>query len=341
METRSFILCLLLLAGRPLLNAQDAWNKYMTNRTVSYPEALHFFREADRKYASAKLIEYGKSDNGKPIFLFVISPEKIFNRDSLRAKGYTVLFINNGIHPGEPDGTNACIRLTKFLLEGKEPMPPKVVLCIVPVYNVDGSYITSTHFRSGQNGPDTVGFRGNARNLDLNRDFIKCDSENAKTFTRMFRAWDPDVFVDTHVTDGADYQYVMTLIDSQKDKMHPLISGVMQKALLPALNHSMTAAGQPMSPYVNVWGESPENGMTGFLEGPRYASGYATLFNTFSFVTETHMLKPFPQRVECTYIFLKSMLDACSTYGPVLREARMQANESTARQQEVFPIQWS
>ena len=321
--------------------AQDPWNKYITNESVTYDEAIQFYKEMDARYPQAKLIDYGKTDNGKTIQLFVISPEKIFNRDSLRAKGYTILMINNGIHPGEPDGINACIRLSKFILDGSEKMPPKIAVCIVPVYNIDGALITSNFFRSGQNGPQTVGFRANSRNLDLNRDFIKCDSENARSFTAMYRAWDPDVFVDTHVTDGADYQYVMTLIDSQKDKLHPVISEVMLKVLLPYLNNSMTQLGDPMTPYVNVWGESPEDGMNGFLETPRFASGYSALFNAFPFVTETHMLKPFIQRVECTYKFLKVMMNACSTYGLVLQSARKQANEITAQQQSSFPLKWA
>ena len=341
MKTKSFLLLLtgLFLAGT--ISAQDAWNKYITGVSVTYDETIDFFKSMDKKYPQAKLLEIGHSDNGRPLHLFVISPEKIFNPDSLRAKGYTLLLVNNGIHPGEPDGINASIRLSKFLLDGSEKMPEKVALLIVPVYNIDGALNTGQYFRSGQNGPRTVGFRGNYRNLDLNRDFIKCDSENARSFNRMYSSWDPDVFVDTHVTDGADYQYVMTLIDSQKDKLHPAISKVMQRTILPYLYRAMNAIGQPMSPYVNVWGESPENGMDGFLESPRFASGYSALYNAFPFVTETHMLKPFPERVECTYQFLKLSLTACSIYGTTLRSARLAARDTIRTKQEYFPLHWT
>lgn len=340
MKQHLLLLLFALMVSFAPVYGQEIWDKYKNNESVSYGEAIQFYKAMAKKHSQAALLEYGKTDNGKPLHLFVISPEKIFDREKLRSAGYTVLLINNGIHPGEPDGINACIRLSKFILEGKEHLPSKVILAIVPVYNTEGAEIKSAYFRAGQNGPREVGFRGNYRNLDLNRDFIKCDSENAKSFTRLYQAWDPDVFIDTHVTDGADYQYVMTLIDSQKDKLHPAISKVMQTILLPALYEGMASIGQPMTPYVNVWGKSPEEGMEGFLEYPRFASGYSALFNAFPLVTETHMLKPFPLRVDVTYQFLKIAIDACHKHGPALLSARNEAKLLIAKQ-KMFPLAWT
>lgn len=342
MKIRIFYTVLLLITVGAIRHsvAQAAWEKYKTGVSVTYDDAIRFYEETAKKEPRARLFTIGESDNGRPLHLFVISPERVFDRDSLRKMGYTVLLINNGIHPGEPDGINACIKLTHDYFSGALALPEKVVLAIIPVYNIDGMLNTSTFFRSGQNGPREVGFRGNYRNLDLNRDFIKCDSENAKTFNSIYTAWDPDVFVDTHVTDGADYQHVMTLIDSQKDKLHPEISKVMQRTILPYLYIAMSNAGYPMSPYVNVWGEDPSKGMTGFLETPRFASGYSALYNAFPFVTETHMLKPFPQRVECTYQFLQLIAIACQLYGGTLQEARSKAMSVVAAGQTDFPLVW-
>lgn len=339
MKTRSLLFALLL--SLPVAAQQDKKGFISTDSSsVSYTDIIQQYEKLAKNFTQTKLIEYGKSDNGKPIHLFVISPDKIFDIDSLKKKGYTILLVNNGIHPGEPDGIKASLRISQELLNGTLIFPKKVVLCLIPIYNVDGALETSRFFRSGQNGPEVVGFRGNARHLDLNRDFIKCDSENAKTFTKIYSAWDPDVFIDTHVSDGADYQYVMTLIDSQKDKLHPIISAVMQKTVLPYLYEGMEKSGFPMTPYVNVWGESPENGMTGFLESPRFASGYSALYNAFPFVTETHMLKPFAQRIESTYQFLKIALRLCETHGTDIRDARKKANQVVANEQIMFPLQW-
>lgn len=306
-----------------------------------YADVMAHYRKLDREHREAKLFQYGLTDCGKPLELFVISPDAEFDPAVLRRKEHVIVLVNNGIHPGEPDGIVACMQWAEELLKGKKELPSKLVLCIIPVYNIDGLHITSPYFRSGQAGPDTVAFRGNARNLDLNRDFIKCDSENARSFTRLYQAWDPDVFVDTHVTDGADYQHVMTLIDSQRDKLSPDISRLMQDSVLPALYAGMDSAGMPMCPYVNVWGNSPEEGFNGFMEGPRYASGYSALFNAFPFVTETHMLKPYEQRIRATRVFLEILVETSSRLNSPIRDARAKARQKTALGQDVFPLRWT
>lgn len=319
---------------------QDPWNRFLQNETVTFDECSRFYADMASRYPrSAKLIDYGQSDGGKPISLFLISGNGVLTPEAVKDAKHTLLLINNGIHAGEPDGVNACIKLTHDILDGRLSIPRNLVIAIIPWYNPDGAVNTSCCFRAGQNGPSTVGFRANARNLDLNRDFIKCDSENAKVFSRIYSQWDPDVFIDTHVSNGADYQHVMTLIDSQRSKLHPEISKTMQYTLLPFLYKEMESKGQPMSPYVNVFSGSPDKGMQGFMESPRYASGYSALFNAFPFVTETHMLKPFPQRVEATCLFLQIMFEACGRFGATLRDARSKARQAVSAQTE-FPLTW-
>ena len=320
-------------------SCQNPTEKYKTNQTVSYKEAMDFYRSKTINNPKCKLVNYGSTDIGKPLELFVISNKQIFDRAKLAEQGAAVILINNGIHPGEPDGIDACIKLTEDILSGKIMLPDNIVLAIIPIYNIDGALNVGCCSRANQNGPIKGGFRGNARNLDLNRDFIKCDSENAKSFTKLYQAWDPDVFVDTHVSDGADYTYTMTLIDSQKDKLSPAISKVMTQNFLPALYDGMKKIGNEMCPYVNVFDGTPEQGMDAFLESPRFATGYAALFHAFPFVTETHMLKPFPKRVEATYDFLKVIIDQTNKFRKEIISARKNAKEE-AINASTFPIQW-
>lgn len=321
-------------------SGQNPVEKYKTNQTVSYKEAMDFYRSKAKSNPKCKIFNYGATDIGKPLELFVISNKKIFNREILNILGSTVILINNGIHPGEPDGVDACIKLTEDILTGKISLSDNVVLAIIPIYNIDGAHNIGCCSRANQNGPLLSGFRGNARNLDLNRDFIKCDSENAKRFTKLYQAWDPDVFVDTHVSDGADYTYTMTLIDSQKDKLSPAISKVMTQTFLPALYDGMKKIDKEMSPYVNVFEDTPEKGMEAFLESPRFATGYAALFHSFPFVTETHMLKPFPERVEATYDFLKVIIEKTNLFRNEIIQAREKA-KNEAIYASTFPIEWS
>jgi hypothetical protein len=314
-----------------------------TNRSATYDECIAFYRHIDKKYPQAKLLEYGLTDVGKPLHLLVISRDGDFNPESVHRKRRPVLLILNGIHPGEPDGIDASMMLTDTLLstqEGKR-MLGNTVLLIVPVYNVDGMLNRGCCSRTNQNGPEEYGFRGNARNLDLNRDFIKCDSENAKSFTRLFREWNPQVMVDTHVSDGADYPYTMTLILTQHNKIHPVMGNFLKHVFTPALFNSMKEKGDEMIPYVNTanYGDDPETGIYGFLETPRYSTGYAALFNTLGFVAESHMLKPFHQRVQSTYRLLCSLLENVKTFSSEIVDLKQKA-DSLCASMKTFELQW-
>nr|MBK9653890.1 hypothetical protein [Bacteroidota bacterium] len=180
-----------------------------------------------------------------------------------------------------------------------------VNLIIIPIYNVDGALNRNSYSRANQNGPKEYGFRGNAINLDLNRDFMKCDSRNTFFFHRVYHLFKPEIFVDTHISDGADYTYTMTLIATQHNKFHPVLAAYMDTVMLPFLYNGMDKKNNTMFPYVESVAEIPDSGIAGFLDIPRFSTGYTSLFNTISFVTETHMLKPYPAQVQATIDFCK------------------------------------
>lgn len=305
------------------------------NTTPTWQETIDAFRTLDSASAEAQLLEVGTTDVGKPLHLFVINSSGLFYPE-LFETNKTVVFINNAIHPGEPDGVNASLLLVEELIKKDSPLHSvldSIIVCIVPIYNVDGSLMRNSYTRANQDGPYEYGFRGNARNLDLNRDFIKCDSKNALSFNRLFTMMDPDVFIDTHVSNGADYPYVMTLISTQADKLGPMGS-YLRNTMEPALFSAMEKKGEPMCHYVNTMGRTPESGIVSFLETPRFASGYAALFNTLSFITETHMLKPFPKRVEATRVFLEELLLFASAHNSEIIRERKKADQQLLQQRE-------
>ena len=130
-----------------------------------------------------------------------------------------------GIHPGEPDGIDASMMLVRDIVLRKLRLPDNVVLAFIPVYNIGGCLNRSAFSRANQNGPKEYGFRGSAQNLDLNRDFTKCDSKEAKAFAAIFHLLDPDILIDNHVSDGADYQHTMTLLTTQYNKLGAGLGG--------------------------------------------------------------------------------------------------------------------
>ena len=287
----------------------------------------------------------GMTDAGFPLHLVVVSGDKDFNFESLRKKNKRIILINNGIHPGEPDGIDASMLLVRDLisLTGKSEngfrLPSNVVLAIIPVYNIGGCLNRSPNYRIDQNGPAEKGFRGNSQNLDLNRDFIKCDSKEAKAFAEIFHLVDPDVFVDNHVSDGADYQHVMTLLTSQHNKLGGIMGDYLEKEFDPVLYRLMKEKGFDMVPYVNSFGDTPENGWPEYWDSPRYSSGYATLWHTFAFVPETHMLKSYEQRVRSTYALMQCFIEFTSKNSEKIKQLREQTKQSVKSQTE-FPIAW-
>jgi murein tripeptide amidase MpaA len=316
--------------------------KYEQNQTVTWQEAIDMYGWLDRRYEEAVLLEAGETDAGKPLHLFVISADRLFDPHAIHAAGKSILFINNGIHPGEPCGVDASLKLAGELLSGKDPYADfleHTVVAIVPILNVGGALNRGSYFRANQNGPLEHGFRGNARNLDLNRDFIKLDSKNTRSMVRLLREWEPDVFVDTHTSDGADYPYVITLINSHQQRLEKVQSAFMDKTMLPFLYAAMERTPYEMIPYVWSIGQTPGDGIVGFMDYPRYTSGYASLFNTLSFTVETHMLKPFEDRVLSTWHLLREMLRFCSTYREEILEVKQEAmEEKTGR--DTFTLCW-
>ena len=185
------------------LQAQQIAFERDSNITATYDEVIAHYQALDRQYAACTLLTYGPTDSGKPLHLLVMAKDGQFDPQQVHQQQRPVILINNGIHPGEPEGIDASMMLARDLL-AQERLPENAILCIIPVYNIGGMLNRGTS-RANQNGPETYGFRGNARNYDLNRDFIKTDSRNSRSFQQLFNTWQPDAFMDTHTSNGADY----------------------------------------------------------------------------------------------------------------------------------------
>lgn len=305
----------------------------------TYAEMIRWWKEIDAAYPTIKMLEMGPTDAGFPLHLILVSTDKTFDIKAIKAKKKNIIFINNGIHPGEPDGIDASMLLVRDIVQGHYQLPSSIVLAFIPVYNIGGALNRSPFYRIDQNGPMEKGFRGNAQNLDLNRDFIKMDSKNAFSFAKIFHFLDPDIFIDNHVSNGADYQHVMTLLVSQHNKLGGAMGEFMHQTFEPALYPLMKTKGFDLIPYVNHFGEAVDKGWPEFYDSPRYGSGYGTLWNTFSFVPETHMLKPYKQRVAATKALMESFIEFTTKHGPEITRLR----EETLRQQQrqdSFPIAW-
>ncbi|MCC6411974.1 MAG: M14 family metallopeptidase [Saprospiraceae bacterium] len=313
------------------------------NQTMTYEEVIDAYEKLSLAYPKKVSFQaQGLTDSGEPMHVCVVSSDGVFEPAAIRKSGRQILFINNGIHPGEPDGIDATFMLIRDVLGSaeKSKLLRHLVLVVIPVYNVDGCINRSSFSRANQNGPEAYGFRGNARNFDLNRDFVKSDSRNAQTFHEVFRRWDPDVFIDNHCSNGADYQYTMTLISTHHDKLETPLGDFLFHTMLPALYDGMEERGWEMTPYVDGPEETPDAGIYSFSDDPRYSTGYAALWNTIGFMPETHMLKPYRDRVVSTVAFMETVLKFVDNHHVSLAKARAAAKKKT-REKETFVLDWA
>ncbi len=306
--------------------------------TATYLQVIDFYIQLAKEFPEINIQTIGDTDSGYPLHVATYNSDGNFNFKKI-GKDKTIILINNGIHPGESDGIDATMLLYRDLAIGTLDAPKNTVLVTIPVYNVGGALNRNSTTRANQNGPKSYGFRGNAQNYDLNRDFIKADTKNAKTFSEIFHLVNPDIFIDNHVSNGADYQYTLTHLFTQHNKLGGELGNYLHTEMMPSLEKSLVKEGWDITPYVNVFNQVPEIGFSQFIDHPRYSTGYTTLWNTLGMMVETHMLKPYKQRVEGTYQLMDKMIAISEIDGKKIKKLR--ANAMTRHTAWVhYPVKW-
>ncbi len=254
---------------------------------------------------------FGRSPQGRDLPLVIVDRDRAFDPARARAKGKLVVMIQACIHAGESDGKDAGLRFLKELcVERKHPgLLDRLVFVFLPVFNVDGHERFGPHNRINQNGPKEMGWRSTAAGLNLNRDYLKADAPEMRAWLKLHQAWLPDVFLDCHSTDGADYQYPLTIAREAGPGdtwfLEPRLGAWIRDSFLPGLRSGLEADGMPTTEYIvfRTW-HDPRSGLVIGPSGPRYSQGYQSAQNRMGILLETHMLKPYPVRVEATRLAL-------------------------------------
>jgi hypothetical protein len=337
---------ILLLALTCLTCQENNNNTFITHfekteglETPEYHDVINYYKELSNVYSEISVFEMGETDAGLPLHLVVYNTDGKTQLNSIKNSTKNRVLINNGIHPGESDGIDASMLLLRDIVQNDslKKQYQNTIISVIPVYNIGGSLNRNSHTRANQNGPTEYGFRGNTRNYDLNRDFVKQDTKNAAAFAEIFHTLDPDIFIDNHVSNGADYQYAITHLFTQHNKLGGALGDFIETEMRPGLEQSMLQKKIPITPYVNVWGGTPKQGWSQFYDSPRYSTGYTTLFNTFGMMVETHMLKPYKIRVEQTYELLISMLDFAEDRSEDIKTIRKNAIDEILKK-KTYPI---
>ena len=308
-------------------------------KTPTYKQVIEYYSQLAEHYQSVAIYKMGETDSGKPLHLVTFNPNRSFEYEFSGEKDQNILLINNGIHPGESDGIDASMMLIRDLAQNKIETPKNTIIAVIPVYNIGGALNRNSTSRTNQNGPEEYGFRGNARNYDLNRDFIKSDTKNARAFADIFRTIKPNLFIDNHVSNGADYQYTLTHLFTQHNKLGGELGDYLQSSFMPQLEDSQAQKKWDITPYVNLFNRTPETGFSQFLDNPRYSTGYTSLFNTLGMMVETHMLKPYDKRVQGTYELMKSFIAIADKDAAKIKQLT-KIDLTNYKEGSSYPISW-
>ena len=282
--------------------------------TPDYAETMAYLeRIAAAAPGQVRIENFGKTGEGRDLKIVIASKDGVFDPAAIHASGRAILLVQNAIHAGEMDGKDSCLALVRDIAITKKytALLDHVVFVFIPVYNLDGHERRSAYNRVNQNGPDVVGWRGNATNNNLNRDYMKADAPETRALLKMFHRWMPDFFVDDHVTDGADFQYDVTFYADATPDVAPGIARWLREEVTPELERQVNAAGHLAFPsLIDLRDETdPAKGLVAFGNPPRFSTGQMILENRPGLLVEIHMLKDYKTRVTGNYEILRALLE--------------------------------
>lgn len=309
-------------------------------------QTIEYLKNLSKASSRITFTAFGKSAQGRDLPLVILDKEGLKSPDGIRETGRIILLIQACIHPGEPEGKDAGMMLLRDMVVYHKytHLLDHVSVLFIPIFNVDGNERFGPYNRINQNGPEKMGWRVNAANLNLNRDYLKADTPEMQAWLRMFHDWKPDFFFDSHTTDGADYQYVLTYLIEIYGTMGNELTGWSKDVFIPQMEKHMADKNILVHPYVTF--RSWTNLRSGLIiqpASPILSHGYTAFLNRPGLLIETHMLKPYKQRVEATYecmLATLNILDHEYVQLKTLIELSDSFTSSRTFRQQPFPLRF-
>lgn len=329
------------------------YEKSGRTETPRYKETLDYCRRLDSASSLITFISFGKSAQGQDLPLLIMDKEGLSDPEKIHDSGRLLLLIQACIHPGECEGKDAGLMLFRDLMLNQQSSASSyplsglldhVSIIFIPIFNADGHERFGPYNRINQNGPKEMGWRVTANNLNLNRDFLKADTPEMQAWLKMFNNWMPDFFIDTHTTDGADYQYVLTYLMEIYGDMDQPLTDWSKEVLIPEMKKKMEQTGFPVFPYVDFrrW-HDPRSGLITEVAPPMLSQGYTALRNRPGLLIETHMLKPYQLRVNATYQCILACLETLNHENVNLRMLITKADQFVSGEEFLqlpFPLRF-
>lgn len=331
-------LCSMNTAPAQTPSIPDEWRteaeKTDYRETGRYDEAMAYCRRLAAASEFIHLETLGRSPEGRDVVALIVSLDKTFTPEAARATGKEIILVNACIHPGECEGKDAGLAFLRdqFVLGRYKTsgLFDHAILLFVPIHGVDGHERFGPYNRINQNGPAEMGWRTTAQNYNLNRDWLKADAPETRAMLGLYTRWLPDLLIDVHTTDGADYQYDLTYGLEGFANQHPAVAAWQREAFEGNIFPALTRGGHKLAPYIVLKDETDP--AAGFSEGaglPRFSTGYAALHNRAALLLETHMLKDYRTRVLGTEDIITQTLAYIGKTPGKLRQATEEADRET------------
>lgn len=342
----NILICLFLFSTVQAQN--DPWLTFYEQSgmkgTPRYSETIEFLQRLDRESNQLSTGSFGTTPQQRDLVYAVYDREGLTDPDVIRSKGRIILMVEACIHSGESEGKDAMLVLLRDLVirHQHEDLFKNVSLLFIPIFNVDGHERFGKYGRINQNGPSEMGWRTTAQNLNLNRDFLKADAPEMRAWLKLYNKWQPEFFIDTHTTDGADYQYVLTYGIETCGNMDQKLTDWQKNIYLPEVTRQMDSKQMPIFPYVYFrnW-HDPRSGLLSGVAGPMFSQGYTAMRNRPGLLIETHMLKAYQPRVESTKEMILATLSVLSKEYLHLQNLIKEADAFTASKEfrlQDFPL---
>ncbi len=318
-------------APRDLLTRSELSDYRETGR---YAEAVEFARKLEKRSPWVHVQKIGTTPQGRDMIMLVVSRDRAFTPAAAARTGKPVIFIQNGIHSGEIAGKDATFMLLRDIVITKRfaSWLDHVILLVLPVFNIDGHERMSPYNRLNQNGPAEMGWRTTAQGFNLNRDYMKADAPEMRAFLKVYTSWLPELLIDNHVTDGADYRYDLMIGVPTEQEIWPTM-GQWSRRLLDGLLAGLEKDGHVAARYAEPrsYGDFSK-GFVSWGSWPRFSTGYAAIQNRAGLLVETHSLKRYRTRVWAHYDLMRNAIDFVARDGKALKQAAAEADREIAQQ---------
>jgi hypothetical protein len=336
---RSIFLSILLIAPTTFIAAADDSLTTIAERskfqkTGRYDEVIELCAAFQKAYPKAVLDkEFGRTPEGRPMLALIVSRTGCLTAAQAHERGLPVLLVQGGIHAGEIDGKDAGFLVLREALEDRAAKGAldKLVFIFVPVFNVDGHERFGRWNRPNQRGPEEMGWRTTAQNLNLNRDYMKAEAPEMQAMLRFVNEWDPLAYIDLHVTDGAKFEHDVSI------QVEPVHAGDVElakagAALQSAVISDLASQGSLPTAFYPSFAkrDDPSSGFVDQVLPPRYSHGYFQLRNRFGMLLETHSWKDYPTRVRVTHNAIVSLLSQIAAHGKAWLQTAHEADTRAA-----------